>query len=730
MLRKIIKFGLAGSLILPLVFISWTMYPSHFGKTVFFQILIALLGFLAVTLVAVKKEQFFVFRKIDWAVIIFFLVLLVTSFFGNNFNRSFWSDQSRIQGVFTLAHFIIFYFLLRQFVSTRNDWKKFLGLALAVALLSSLVAWFGFSIPGIKDYILEGVRLSGLIGNPIFLANYLILPVFIGIYYFLRFKDSAWRWLGALSGLASLITIFGTRTRGVFIGIMAGAVLAITLYFIFLAGKKLKIGLIAGAGLAIIIWSSGLIFPAVRNFLPASISFIYSISLNDTTAQTRIMAWEIALKGLKDSPIIGHGLESYQAIYDKYYNPKFLAYSFQETVWDQPHNFVLEVANSAGIIGVISYLVFLGFIFFGLYGKIKEEENKSDRAGLIFIFAGIGAYVVALLFSFETSNSLQLWFLVLALATFVIESDRREERLVKDRYLNLLFIASFIFFLVSAFMGFRMLKASYYTSLARDAKAIQSNFIWEKYALKAMETPVPFRWDVAINLTMDLANFDAWGKLDRETLDPVAYKMEEELLANDKKYPETYLYKFWLGQLYSFMGEYLDNAYYKKAEEVLLSAKSINQDRQQIPLLLGKLYFLTGELEKSEAVLGELAFKNPDYPEPHWYYGLALMLNKKRSEGILELEKGSGFAFSMPANIRYLIDIYAGEKNYEKIIPLYENLIAREPQNAQNYASLAATYMVLGDKFMAKEYIGKAVELNPALREEAINFLKENGVEM
>jgi len=730
MLSRIIKSGLAGSLILPLAFISWTMYPSHFGKTVFFQILIALLGFLAVTLVAVKKEQFFVFRKIDWAVIIFFLVLLVTSFFGKNFNRSFWSDQSRIQGVFTLVHFIIFYFLLRQFVSTRNDWKKFLGLALAVALLSSLIAWFGFSIPGIKDYILEGVRLSGLIGNPIFLANYLILPVFIGIYYFLRFKDSAWRWLGALSALTSLITIFGTRTRGVFIGIMAGAVLAIALYFIFLAGKKLKIGLIAGAGLAIIILSSGLIFPAVRNFLPASISFIYSISLNDTTAKTRIMAWEIALKGLKDSPIIGHGLESYQAIYDKYYNPKFLAYSFQETVWDQPHNYVLEVANSAGIIGVISYLVLLGFIFFGLYKKIKEEENKSDRAGLIFIFAGIGAYVVALLFSFETSNSLQLWFLILALSVFIIESGKREERLVKDRYLNLLFIASFIFFLVSAFMGFRMLKASYYTSLARDAKAIQSNFIWEKYALKAMETPVPFRWDVAINLTMDLANFDAWGKLDRETLDPVAYKMEEELLINDKKYPETYLYKFWLGQLYSFMGEYLDNAYYKKAEEILLSAKNINQDRQQISLLLGKLYFLTGETEKSEAVLGELALKNPDYPEPHWYYGLALMQNKKRTEGILELEKGSGFALAMPANTRYLIDIYAGEKNYEKIIPLYENLIAREPQNAQNYASLAATYMVLGDKAKAKEYIEKAVELNPGLRDEAVNFLKENGVEM
>ncbi|MFA6106832.1 MAG: O-antigen ligase family protein [Patescibacteria group bacterium] len=730
MLNKIIKFGLNFSLILPLAFISWTMYPAHFGKTVFFQILIALLGLLGVILVAVKKEKFFVFSKIDWAVIIFFLVLLATSFFGDNFNRSFWSDQSRVQGLFTLAHFIIFYFLFRQFIVSRDDWKKFLGMALAVALLSSLIAWFGLYIPGIKNYILDGTRLSGLIGNPIFLANYLMLPIFIGIFYFLRFRDSAWKWLGLLSALVSLITIFGTKTRGVFIGIIAGAALAIILYFIFQAGKRLRIGLIAGAALAIIIWSSGLAFPAVRNFLPPSISFVYSISLNDTTAKTRIMAWQIALKGLKDSPIIGHGLESYQAIYDKYYNPKFLAYSFQETVWDQPHNYVLDIANSAGIIGVISYLVLLGFIFIGLYKKIRAEENRKDRAGLIFIFAGIGAYVIALLFSFETSNSLQLWFLILALVVWIVESDKKEDRPIKDWHLNLMVIAFFVFFLVSAFIGYRMLKASYYTSLARDAKAIQSNFIWEKYALKAMETPAPFKWDVAVNLTMDLTSFDGWGKLDRETLEPVAYEIEKEFKADVEKYPNTYIYKFWLGQLYTFMGEYLDNVYYKKAEEVLFSAKSINHDRQQIPLLLGKLYFLTGESGKSEAVLGELAFKNPDYPEPHWYYGLALMQNKKRTEGITELEKGAGFALSITTNTRYLIDIYAQDKSYEKIVPLYENLIAREPQNAQNYASLAATYMILGDKIMAKEYIEKAVELNPALREEAINFLKDNGVEM
>ncbi|MFA6389383.1 MAG: tetratricopeptide repeat protein, partial [Patescibacteria group bacterium] len=411
-----------------------------------------------------------------------------------------------------------------------------------------------------------------------------------------------------------------------------------------------------------------------------------------------------------------------------YYNPKFLEFSFSETVWDQPHNFVLEIMSAMGLLGLAAYLSLIGIIFFQLIKKIKGGENSNASLAAIFLAGGVGAYVVQLLFSFETSNSLQVWFLALPLVGWLALKENREEVPVRDRYLNPAIIIYLVFLIVSFTMGVRMLKASYYTSLARDARFIDSKYLWEKNADLAISAPVPFRWEQAINLTMDLANMDGGGKLDQETFDAVAPKLETAYLDAIKKYPDTYIYKFWLGQLYSFMGEYINRDYYPKAEAVLLDAGKINEDRQQIPLLLGKLYFLWGDDKKSEEVLGKLAEKNPDYPEPHWFYGLALMKNNKTKEGIAELEKGLSYAQTSKGNLSYIIDIYAREKMFEKIVPIYERMIAGNPGDASNYARLSATYMAMGNKEKAVEYMQKAVEINPALQEEAIKFLKDNGV--
>ena len=78
----------------------------------------------------------------------------------------------------------------------------------------------------------------------------------------------------------------------------------------------------------------------------------------------------------------------------------------------------------------------------------------------------------------------------------------------------------------------------------------------------------------------------------------------------------------------------------------------------------------------------------------------------------------------------YLIDVYAERQEYEKIIPLYEILITRHPNNPQYYASLAVTYAFIEDKENAFININKAVELQPELAEEAKKFLIEQGIDI
>ena len=108
-LPKIIKFVLIATLLLPLIYNKWTIYPSHFGKTVFFQIIIACLLVGAYYCLILRQKQYVKLRLLDWFLLLFVGLSLVSSILGVEWNRSFWGDQSRVQGVFTLIHFVIFY---------------------------------------------------------------------------------------------------------------------------------------------------------------------------------------------------------------------------------------------------------------------------------------------------------------------------------------------------------------------------------------------------------------------------------------------------------------------------------------------------------------------------------------------------------------------------------------------------------------------------------------------
>ena len=725
-IEKIIKIGLGVSLILPLVYVTWTIYPAHFGKTIFFQILMDVLFILAFYCLFFQQQKIRKLHTIDWLIIIFVFLSLISAIFGINWNKGFWGDQSRVQGVFTLIHFSVFYFLLRQFLLTRDDWYKFSIVVIVVGFLSSLVAWFGPAISFLAKFIPEGNRLSGLIGNPIFFANYLMLPTFLSFFSFFYFKDKKWHWIWLISGVAGIITIFGTQTRGSLVGLVSGLIVVVILYLIFGIHKKEKIKIVSILGIILLFISLGYVFPSLRQIVPAKLSYIYSINPFEGTGQTRLMAWQIAWQGFKDDPLLGNGPESYQDVFDKYYNPKFLKFSFSETVWDQPHNYVLEILSSRGIFGLTVYLLMIVLIFRLLIKILRKSENDDEIISYSLLGGGFAAYVIQLLFSFETSNSWQIWFFSLALLLFIAKnSDFKVIVYSRRNFIKVIFVLVVILSGFALYKNYLMLRSSYYTSLARDAAAIQSLYYWRKYAVSAVQVPAPFRWEQAVFLVKDLGIFDGYEKLDKDTLRKIGPQIEQILRQEIKKQPQSYWLRFWLGQLYIFMGEYLDQQYYIKAENELNEAWAINRARQHIPLLLAKMYLLQDNKSQAIALLAELVKKDDSLEQPHWFLGLALVRNNELDKGLAELEKGKNFGFGFKKNIFYLIDLYAQKSDFKNVVPLYERLIVEEPNNSGYYANLAATYAALNDREGVLVNLNRAVELNPALAEEARQFLEK-----
>ena len=134
------------------------------------------------------------------------------------------------------------------------------------------------------------------------------------------------------------------------------------------------------------------------------------------------------------------------------------------------------------------------------------------------------------------------------------------------------------------------------------------------------------------------------------------------------------------------------------------------------------------DYEHSVSILQELVEQDPSYIEPHWFLGLALIRTDQLEQGVAELEQGSVFGLKWTKNIEYLIDQYAALEQYTKIVPLYEQLIKRQPDNAQYYARLAATYVALGDKERALWAIDHAVSRDSSLMDEARLFVEEHNL--
>jgi len=745
-LEKIIKYGIYLAMVLPLVFTSRTMYPWHFGKTILFQILVEILLVLALIYFSINKEKKLVrLNLLDWLVLAFVAIQLICSIFGVNFSRSFWGNQQRAQGVFTWLHFTVFYFILRQFFITKKDWLRLIIWILLVAFISSILAWLGRYFPILENIIADGVRLSGMIGNPIFFASYLIIPVFLGLALFLgilttnEFRAGKWQWLALLAGIACFITLIFTQIRGAFLGLAAGIFIIWLIYILFSRYRRARKIAIAVGLLVIILTISAYFFNQQSSYFRANfpvISHLLDITPKTTTASTRLMAWQIVFKSWLDKPFFGWGPENFQDAFDKHYNPEFLKYSFAETVWDKPHSYPLEVLNAMGLAGFICYLAIVITLFFYLVRLIKKQDNENKRLAFIILAGAVAAYVAQSSFAFETSNSLLLWIATIAIISFFfgarepgeITVERQKKYTKAIAWVTILIIVATPYFLYKNISFYR---ASVKLGDARDAADIGSKYLWQKKAPQALEVKVPFLWEQAVFLTRDLANLEKNRLLDKATLESVAPLIikifEEEIERNQ----HSYLYRFWLSQVYGYMGEYINSSYYERSNQLLDEAWRLSPQRQHIPLLLAKNYLLQNKTEEGIRILEELVKKNPEFLEPHWFLGLALVKNNQEDRGVAELEKSLRFGMGFKSNILYLIDLYAKRQEYKKIIPLYKKLLEDDANNAASYyANLAATYAALGDEENTVISLDKAVKLNPALAEEAKLFLEQQGIDI
>ncbi|UUO07403.1 O-antigen ligase family protein [Blastopirellula sp. J2-11] len=320
-----------------------------------------------------------------------------------------------INQFWTYAGLIIAYFLYRQLFRSAAYKRALIAIVIATVALCATYAIYQYrvEIPQMQaDYLadkVQGRRDAGIMGSDDdpqvknfesrlmstepastftltnslagFLAVGLILTAGVAIQ---QIRERSYLQAAVLAVILCLLcgTLILTKSRTAVLAVVAGiglwGLLASSLRrhlpWKYLVGGVLLLAIAVGGGFA-----SGLLDREVFTEAPKSVLY-------------RLQYWQGALDVTAERPLFGCGLGNFQSFY-----PRYMPASASETIAD-PHNFLLEIAASAGVPAV---LLLLGFIAVWLLRfptgnqaeptsdtspEVKSEE--SPDASIVPIFGG------------------------------------------------------------------------------------------------------------------------------------------------------------------------------------------------------------------------------------------------------------------------------------------------------------------------------------------------------
>ncbi len=336
------------------------------------------------------------------AVTAFAAMFLLASLFAYDMHAAFWSNYERGEGGFQMLHYYAFFALLVLLFNTEKEWKNLFRFSLVAAGGMILYGILGnYAVQGtIGPYtgnvapvgwwhtLIDG-RFQGSLGNPAYVAPYLMFSMFYAGYLWVRRTASApasravRAWTGV--GWGALIAVFVffffiSQTRGAFLGLGAG-LFVFTLY-LAIAGRG-KMRKWAGAVAILLVVLGGTIYALrkspITNMIPEG--RLLQISLSDATAQTRLWVWGEAWHGFLERPVLGWGPENFTAVYDKFFNPKFFVPGQNGETWfDRAHSVYFDYLAETGILGLLAYLSIWAVFFTEFARRHRHGNDRSPKA--------------------------------------------------------------------------------------------------------------------------------------------------------------------------------------------------------------------------------------------------------------------------------------------------------------------------------------------------------------
>ena len=719
-------------LLLPLLVWRNAYFPFIVPRHLLFYFLIDLLLVIYVYLLILHPAKYkFRFNWLNWLVIGFFLVYLISSIAGVDPIASFWGIFERMDGLINQAHWLIFFLIVVSLRFSWEEWQKFFAFQAWTSIIFIFYAigqyfgWSGFLAPSDN-------RVTTILGNPAYGAFYSFWLLALTIYYLNQAKVIWRRVVFSLLAIGNLWVFMATGTRGAFIGLATAVIVGLILYVIkgrvSLAVKKWLL-----IGLVVIVVIGGLLYTqrqsAWLNEYPI-IQRLVDISPQTQTAQTRLWAWQIAWQGFLARPAFGWGPETFLSPFGKYFNPKFFQGPTSEIWFDHAHNNFLDLLVSIGVFG---FLLYLGLIVW-VIRMIWRWLMIDDRRLLAIIFgAWFIGHLVESFFLFDHFASYLVWFLLLAFLGSVGFTQQQSIALGKDKRQvsqrkvfmleGLLVIGAgailcYQFVIIPWQANQRLLKALQYYDAGyfkegsywyEQAKNKGFNRLGESEIIKKVAAVV-VDYKVTKGLELQNSQID-----DFKQAMAVLLPDFEALVSRHSADPQNH---WLLARVYNTVYELTrDESYLHKAQKV------IERGLELFPLRVDFWYEIAqNQIYQKKYLEAEQSFKkalelNPALVDAYWYLGVTQMGQDRYSEAELYFNQAisKGYSYADPNKLRVLLNLYLKTKNWSKIINYQEEIFCLVSQNKGNedvYLLLALAYKRVGDEVGCKEILKKLANFN------------------
>jgi len=135
----IIRWATYLILFAPLIISGQYFFPFVGPKSIFFMGLVEIIFFTWLFLIVFNPKYRPRFNILSIALILFLVVLILSTVFGADISRSFWSKYERMTGLLMWVHLFAF-FLVISSVFKKQDWIKIFSVSIFAAILMSLIA--------------------------------------------------------------------------------------------------------------------------------------------------------------------------------------------------------------------------------------------------------------------------------------------------------------------------------------------------------------------------------------------------------------------------------------------------------------------------------------------------------------------------------------------------------------------------------------------------------------